>query len=356
MGKRQAGQSIRVLVVEDSRAQRELLVAIISSAGYFEVIGTAADGRQAVNETLRLRPDVVTMDIQLPVFDGYEATRQIMQQCPTPIVMVSSSVGDADRRSLEAQTVGALAVVRKPGGPHHSDHVRDRETLLRTLRLMADVPVVTRHTTMRSRTRGTGMLRGVRTPAKSPRVLAVASSTGGPAAVQLLLQGLGPAFPLPVLLAQHISRGFVEALVDWLNSTTPLTVKIARSGERMQPGHVYVPPDDQHILTRDQGYVTLRPMSPGDRYCPDADHLFEGVAAAYGARAIGVILTGMGTDGAEGLRLLHQQGAHTIGQDEATCVVYGMPQAAAAIGAVSQVEPLGAIATAIHAYIKKTDE
>jgi two-component system chemotaxis response regulator CheB len=171
-----------------------------------------------------------------------------------------------------------------------------------------------------------------------------------------LLQGLGPAFPLPVLLAQHISRGFVEALVDWLDSTTPLTVKIAHSGERMLPGHVYVPPDDQHILTRDQGYVTLRPMSPGDRYCPDADHLFEGVAAAYGARAIGVILTGMGTDGAEGLRLLHQQGAHTIGQDEATCVVYGMPQAAAAIGAVSQVEPLGAIATAIHAYIKKTDE
>jgi two-component system chemotaxis response regulator CheB len=279
-----------------------------------------------------------------------------MQQCPTPIIMVSSSVGDADRRSLEAQTVGALAVVRKPGGPHHSDYQRDRELLLRTLRLMADVPVVTRHATMRTRTRGTGMLRGTRPQAKPPRVLAIASSTGGPAAVQLLLQGLGPGFPLPVLLAQHISRGFVEALVDWLNNTTPFTVKIAHSGERMLPGHVYVPPDDQHILTRDQGIVTLRPMSPGDRYCPDADYLFEGVAATYGVSAVGVILTGMGTDGSEGLRLLHDKGAHTIGQDEATCVVYGMPQAAAARGALSQVEPLGAIANAVMNYIKQTVE
>jgi two-component system chemotaxis response regulator CheB len=351
MSKRQPGQPIRVLVVEDSRAQRELLVAILRSSGQFTVVGTASTGKEAVEMTARLRPDIVAMDIHLPVFDGYEATRQIMQRYPTPIVMISNEVGDAVRRSLEAQTVGALAVLRKPGGVNHADYERDRTTLLQTLRLMADVPVVTRHAPRTSRARGTGILQDKKP--QLPRLLAIASSTGGPAAVQQVLTGLGTGFTLPVLLSQHISRGFVSALADWLNNTTPFTVKIAHSGEYMLPGHVYVPPDDQHILVREQGFVTLRGIAEGDRYCPSGDHLFEGVAKVYGAHAIGVILTGMGSDGAQGLKTLHSKGALTFAQDEASCVVYGMPQAAVALEAVTHVESLTNMAGAILHHMRR---
>jgi two-component system chemotaxis response regulator CheB len=331
------------LIVEDSRSQRELLIRLLQDTGNFVVVGTASTGKEGVEETLRLRPDIVAMDIHLPIFDGYEATRQIMQRCPTPIVMVSNSIGDADHRALEAQTVGALAVIRKPGSITHHEFEQDRETMLRTLRLMADVPVVTRHAARppRSTPRQTPAL------SRQPRLLAVAASTGGPAAVQLLLNGLGNGFPLPVLLAQHIARGFVEALVEWLNNTTPLTVEITSSGTAMRPGHVYVAPDDQHVMVREQGVVLLEPQAPDDRYCPSGDRLFKSVAAIYGQQALGVIMTGMGNDGAEGLRSLHDRGAVTFAQDEASCVVYGMPQAAVALGAVTRVEPLANLAGAI---------
>jgi two-component system chemotaxis response regulator CheB len=155
------------------------------------------------------------------------------------------------------------------------------------------------------------------------------------------------------LLAQHISRGFVEALVDWLNTTTPLTIRVVHSGEHMLPGHVYLPPDDQHILVREQGFVMLRPQAAGDRYCPGGDYLFSSVAKVYGPQAIGVILTGMGSDGSEGLRELHDRGALTLAQDEASCVVYGMPQAAVARGAVTRVEPLANLANAVLQHVTK---
>ncbi len=348
MSRRQIGQPIRVLIVEDSRPQLQLLINLLQTSNAFVVVGTASTGKEAVEATIRLRPDIVAMDIHLPVFDGYEATRQIMQQCPTPIVMISNTISDTARRALEAQTVGALAVVRKPGSVSHRDHAQDREVMLKTLRLMADVPVVTRHAPRAASVFAPGSGEGTR---QRISLLGVASSTGGPAAVQMLLNGLKAAFPLPVLLAQHIARGFVEALVDWLNNTTPFTVRIAQADEQMQPGHVYIPPDDYHILTREQGIIALQPLAAEDRYCPNADYLFQSIARVYGKRAMGIILTGMGSDGAEGLRTLHQTGAVTLAQDEASCVVYGMPQAAVALGAVTRVEPLDNLARAVRQYL-----
>lgn len=343
MRKRETDQPIRVLVVEDSPAQRELLVSLLQGAGIFIVVGTASDGQAAVEETLRLRPDIVAMDIHLPIFDGYEATRQIMQYCPTPIVMMSSSIGNADLRSLEAQTVGALAVLHKPGSPRSSAFASDRDALLRTLRLMADVPVVTRHPVRQPAATRTTPL-----PDRAPlQVVAIAASTGGPAAVQLILQGLGPTFPLPILLVQHIARGFVEALAQWLSTTTPLVVQVGQAGDPLQPGHVYLPPDNQHLVVREPGFFHLRALTPTDRYCPSADHLFASVARVYGSQAVGIILTGMGNDGAEGLRLLRDRGGPTLAQDEASCVVYGMPQAAVAAQAVGRTEPLASMATAL---------
>lgn len=343
MSKHRANQPIRVLIVEDSRSQRELLVMMLQTSGQFEVIGTAENGQEAIEATRKLRPDVIAMDIHLPIVDGYEATRQIMQTCPTPIVMVSNSIGAEGRRSVEALAAGALAVIRKPGSLTRTEYEHDRQNLITTLRLMTDVPVVTRYPPRPPQTP---------TPQPAPQtnqtqLLAIAASTGGPAAVQTVLASLGSAFPLPVLVVQHISRGFVQALVDWLNTTIPLPVRIAHQHEPMQPGTIYLPPDDHHLLTETSTTIALQPGTEHDRYCPSANNLFHSVARTHGKRAIGVILTGMGDDGADGLKALHTTGAHTIAQDEASSVVYGMPHAAVEIGAINRIESITHIGPAI---------
>ncbi len=337
-------QPIRVLVVEDSPTQRELIVALIRAAGGFTVVGTADNGGAAVSSTLAMRPNIVAMDVHLPIMDGYEATRQIMQRCPTPIVMFSNSSGDGERRSIQALAAGALAVVRKPGSLMSATGTAEREAFLRMLRLMAKVRVVTRHAPRvfppitPPPMVGTGVV---------PEVVAVAASTGGPAALQTFLAGLGPTFGLPILVVQHIARGFTTALVDWLASVVPLPTQIVTTETRLQAGRVYFAPDDAHIIVSGRNLVKQQPCRPEDRYCPSADLLFETTARAYGARAVGVIMTGMGDDGTIGLARMRQAGAATFGQDEATCVVYGMPQAARAAGAVMLTLPLGGLAAAV---------
>jgi two-component system, chemotaxis family, protein-glutamate methylesterase/glutaminase len=349
MAKRPVGQSIRVLVVEDSRSQRELLIGLLRVGG-MEVAGTAGDGYAAVAEAQRLRPDVIAMDIQMPGLDGYAATRQIMQSCPTPIVLISSAADDP-QRTVAALAAGALTVVRKPGGGSDPDQASDRASFLRTMRLMADVLVVTRRPDripVQPIQSGKQPGRADCLPiAGSPRILAIAASTGGPAAVQMLLNGLGRHFSLPILLAQHIARGFVAPLAAWLSSTTQLPVHMAVPNEPLLSGHVYLAPDDQHMSVFVPNYAACRSIQSDDRYCPSADILFESVAAVYGRRAIGVILTGMGDDGARGLRALRAAGGRTLAQDQASCVVYGMPRAAVELGAVERVAPLADLARAV---------
>jgi two-component system chemotaxis response regulator CheB len=189
------------------------------------------------------------------------------------------------------------------------------------------------------------------TPPNAPQLLALAASTGGPAAIQTILLGLGADFVLPTLVAQHIARGFVEGMAAWLNRTTPLPVHVAQLGEQFVPGHVYLAPADQHLLAGAGGIVCLRPSAAGDRFCPSADLLFEGVAEVYGSRAIGVILTGMGNDGARGLAALRAAGSVTLAQNEASCVVYGMPQAAVAASAVVQIVALNDLAGVIRRLV-----
>jgi two-component system, chemotaxis family, protein-glutamate methylesterase/glutaminase len=357
--KRSPNQPIRVLLVEDSRAQRELLLGLLRASGDFEVVGTASNGKEAIAEAQRLRPNVIAMDIHLPLVDGYEATRQIMQQCPTPIVLVSSH-GDTARRSIEALAAGALAVVSKPGGRADADD--ERAAFLTTLRLMADVRVVTRHSARLLTTNQLGISvvgpfgpaipervagQGRRRSSVVPKVVAIAASTGGPAALQTVLRGLGAGFPLPIMVVQHIARGFVPALVDWLNTTIALPVRIVQQGERLLPGQIYLAPEDHHLVAREPGAASLRPTAAGDRFCPSADLLFETVANVYGAGAIGLVLTGMGDDGTRGLLALRAAGATTLAQDAASCVVYGMPRAAVEAGAITRSEPLATIADVI---------
>jgi two-component system chemotaxis response regulator CheB len=359
MEKRAPGQPIRVLVVEDSRAQRELLVGILQANG-MAVVGTASDGHTAISSTQRLRPNVIAMDIHMPGLDGYTATRRIMELCPTPIVLISSA-GVAEQSTIAALAAGALTVVRKPGGGSTPDDVVERMQFLKIMRLMADVLVVTRRPepvvfqdvadlalSMPHTAADIHYPRAAAVGAPHPKILAIAASTGGPAAVQTILKSLGPSFPLPVLLAQHIARGFTTALADWLQSTTDMPVKIGQSTELLQPGHVYLAPDDLHLAVFARGYIANRPVHSADRYTPSADILFETVAAAYGSQAIGLILTGMGDDGARGLRTLRAAGARTLAQDAASCVVYGMPRAAVEAGAAERVVQLADLAAVLR--------
>ncbi len=251
-----SAQPIRVLLVEDSRSQQELLAAMLRSSGEFLVAGTASNGAQAVDKAQRLRPHVIAMDIHLPVLDGYAATRQIMQQCPTPIVLISND-DDSAQRSIEALAAGALAVVRKPGGHGGAAAEAERTAFPTTLRLMASVRVVTRHRVRAPALDRPAAISGLpATPGSGlPKVLAIAASTGGPAALRAVLSGLGASFPLPILIVQHISRGFVPALVGWLNTVLPLPVRIARQSERLLPGHIYLAPDDHHLTVRAPGTI-----------------------------------------------------------------------------------------------------
>ena len=341
---------IRVLVAEDSRAERALLVSILESDPAVRVVGEAADGAQAVEMTLRLRPDLVTMDVHMPRLDGLEATREIMVRAPTPIVVVSSSVRPDDiALSLRAVEAGALAAVAKPEGPASPRFEEDRAQLVAMVRAMADVKVVRR----RSGGRDAAVPPAPASPApRAPvRLVAVAASTGGPVALQTILGALPDTFPVPVLVVQHLSRGFVGVLARWLGSATGLRVKVAEAGERLLPGTVYLAPDDQHLGVAPDGAVELAATPPQDGFRPSASHLFRSAAAAYGDSLLAVILTGMGSDGVRGLRAARAAGALVLAQDEASSVIYGMPREAVRAGVVGAVLPLESIGPRLAALV-----
>lgn len=340
---------IRVLVAEDSRAERTLLVSLLESDPGIRVVGEAADGAQAVEMTLRLRPDLVTMDVHMPRMDGLEATREIMIRAPTPIVVVSSSVRPDDiALSLRAVEAGALAAVAKPESPASPRFAEDRAQLVATVRAMADVKVVRRWSGRREPEPSAPPGPAPRAPV---RLVAVAASTGGPVALQTILASLPASFPVPVLVVQHLSRGFVGVLARWLGTATALRVKVADAGERLLPGVVYLAPDDQHLGVAPDGTAALAATPPQDGFRPSASHLFRSASAAYGDSLLAVILTGMGSDGVRGLRAAREAGALVLAQDEASSVIYGMPREAVAAGVVGAVLPLEAIGPRLAAIV-----
>jgi len=332
----------RVLVAEDSATTRELLAEILRADPEVELVGEAKNGLEAIDLTKRLRPSVVTMDIRMPEMDGFEATRHIMIEAPTPIVIVS---GIADlhevETSMHALRLGALAVLPKPPGPESSAFEEQSQRLLQTVKAMAQVKVVRR---LPERVTGRYPPRAPRAEARvRPRVVAVAASTGGPAALAQVLCALTPDFALPVLVVQHMARGFMEGFAAWLNTAAAsLRVKIAQNGEPLRPRTVYVAPDDHHLGVHGES-VALSNAPPIDGFRPSGTFLFESIAKTFGNAAVAVVLTGMGTDGIAGLRAVRSAGGRIIAQDEETSVVFGMPGAAVAAGLVDDTLPLAAI-------------
>lgn len=341
----------RILIVEDSIVCRELLVSIFHNAPGLQVIGTARDGAEGVRLVKRLKPDLVTMDIHMPEMDGYEATRRIMAEVPCPIVMISGSLAKNEHElTFDALQAGALSIINKPT---INDSKEVHQQLIDKINLMSEIKVIRRW----------GKERQKSTPIMLPalpsknwqtqiQMIAIAASTGGPGALANVLAPLPANFPIPIVIVQHVTIGFCEGFSSWLDSQVSLKVRVARQADNPQPGEVLVAPDDYHMTINSMGLVSLNKQAPYHGLRPAANALFHSVAQVYGKTAVGIILTGMGDDGAEGLKSMHDVGAHIIAQDENSCVVFGMPAAAVALGSVDQIKPLAQIAPTLIKIIQ----
>lgn len=330
------GRAIRVLVADDSELFRQLLTEVVASDPGFEVIAAVSNGNDAAALTRELRPDVITMDLHMPDADGFSGIARIMAETPTPILVLSANREEAV--SFRALSLGALDIVEKPT-PEHD--LGEYGRLLRSrLRLIAGVKVIRHPRGLRPR-RAAGS-----SPSACAEVVVIGASLGGPRALAALLHALPADFPLPIAIVQHIADGFTEGLASWLGQECRLPVRQARDGDRLREGEVLVAPTGHHLVVG-RGVALLSDAPPVETFKPSVTPLFLSAAQAYGARACGVILTGMGRDGAEGLKAIRARGGHTIAQDEATSAVFGMPQAAIQIGAVDRVLPLDEIPRAL---------
>jgi two-component system chemotaxis response regulator CheB len=337
---------IRVLVVDDSPTARALLVEILRTEPDIQVIGEAKDGLEGVALTGKLRPDLVTMDVRMPRLDGFAATKEIMIASPTPIVIVTASFDSREVEiAMQSLRAGALAVLRKPPGPESSTFEEAARKLVSTVKAMAQVKVV-RHWRERGAERPVKVSeivhRSPRSALRAPLV-AVATSTGGPAALHRLLSRLPGDFPAPILVVQHNAPGFMNGLVAWLDGGCDLSVKVAEQGEPLVPGTVYIAPDDRHLGAAPPAAALLSSAPPVAGFRPSATYLFESAARVCGSSLVALILTGMGDDGVEGLRAVRQAGGQVVAQDEGSSVVWGMPGAAVAAGLAHSVLPLDAI-------------
>ena len=320
---------IKVLIADDSSVVRLWLTSLVEAQDDMVVVAQAVNGEDAVRLSCELSPDVVAMDIHMPKMDGYAATKQIMQCCPTAIVIVSALVQqECSRETFIALDVGAVAVVPKPRYGAADDEGSKFVQILREVSM----------TKIRQNKIDRVSRAQIPLPAspagrqKNYRLVVVGSSTGGPVALQKMLQQLPADFALPVVVVQHISPGFITGMVDWLDKSCNLSVTVAVVGEKVQPGHVYFAPDGAHMGVNQRGEIIFNDKAPLHSVKPAVSYLFSSSGVNGGKGVIAVLLTGMGCDGAQELFDLQQQGAVTLLQDEASCVVYGMPGVAAKLG------------------------
>lgn len=348
-------RKINVLVAEDSTVTRMFLVHLLESDPQIRVIGAVGDGRAALDFVKENKPDVVLMDIHMPRMDGFEATRRIMETQPVPIVICSATAGAKDVViTFQAMEAGAIACVEKPLGREHGNFEATAAHLLETVKLMSEVKVVRRT----ARSRPTPLPAAHPAPvaqwqraAAEIKLVGIGASTGGPPVLQTILAGLPKDFPAPVLIVQHIVHGFLAGMAEWLNQTTALQIHLASYGTIPMPGHVYLAPDDFHMGIGAGGAIVLTREEPENHLRPAVSFLFRSLAEVYGPNALGVLLTGMGKDGAAELKLMRDKGAITIAQDRESSVVHGMPGEAIALRGATQVLPADKIAAALVALV-----
>jgi two-component system chemotaxis response regulator CheB len=359
-----AASPIRVLLVEDSPIAIAVLQRLLTTAADITVVGTARTGIEALSLIPRVQPDVVCTDLHMPQMGGLELTREIMARFPRPILVISASVQAEDTAKVfELLQAGAVDVFPKPRSGLSPSDDRTRRELLNKIRILSGVRVFTQHRHKFSSLR----LRSGQAPSPSltpsppypltpsppldirtPCIIAIGASTGGPNALHKVLSALPAHLPVPVVCVQHISTGFLQGLVDWLNQSCSLGVKVAESGQPLRPGNVYFAPENRHLEIDATGNLRCAAQLPIAGHCPSATVLFNSVAAYYRRSVVAVLLTGMGRDGADGLLTIAQAGGLTIAQDEASSVVFGMPKEAIALGAAQEILPIDKIGSRLQ--------
>lgn len=352
--------AIKVLIVDDSALMRALLTEIISGAPDLEVVGAAPDAIAAREMIKALNPDVLTLDVEMPKMDGLEFLERLMRLRPMPVVMISSLTERGSEVTLQALEIGAVDFVAKPRAESislmqsYADEICDKIRAARSAHLRKPAAARAERPTPTPVAGGTGLSARL----LGEKIIAIGASTGGTEAIKDVLSALPEDMP-GIVMAQHMPESFTGSFARRLDSLSRLTVVESQGGERIQPGHAYLAPGHSHLLVKRVGgsYVTeLSKAEPVNRHRPSVDVLFNSVAEQVKQNAIGVILTGMGKDGALGLLQMRKTGAWTIGQDQASCVVYGMPREAANVGAVEEVSPLGDVAPRILAKLRQWDK
>lgn len=348
---------IKVLLVEDSLTVMGLLKHILTEDPQFQVIGAVTNGKLAVEFVAQIKPDIISMDINMPVMDGLEATRQIMYYNPTPIVIVSSQFDPSNvLLSFNILKAGALTILPKPFGIGHAQYAQSAREFRNTLKMMAgikvsaqqkkpDNPILAEKQKVESLHRLTDFN-------TTRNIVAIGASAGGPMALQTILNSIPSKIPVPIIIVQHIDANFADGFCDWLNSTSLIPVKIAKDGEKLLPGTAYLPPGDSHLGFKELGIVKVSKDPPEKNLRPAVSYLFKSLAKYYGKDAIAILLSGMGQDGATELKMLHTLGALTIAQNEASSLVHGMPGEAIRLGGASMVLSPENIANELIKYYK----
>lgn len=333
---------IRVLVADDSPLFAEAMAEVLIRDAELDVCGVADNGAQAVKLASQLRPDMIIMDVKMPIMGGLEAIEEIMRLCPTPIlVMTSDPRGESGELSFEALRRGALDLVVKPSVWPTPEP--EQEALRQHIKLLAGVKVV-RHGRRRRLDSGPTSVSDTSEAVGFAQVVAIVASTGGPAALATILSGLPSDYPMGLLAVQHLAQGFAPRLATWLDGVSGVRVRLAQAGDAVEPGTMLLAPDEVHLVVDGRGRVAFDTGDAVDGHRPSGNLLLASVARFYRHRALGVVLTGMGSDGVDGLLAMRQTGAVTIAQDEQSSVVYGMPRMARERGAASAVLSLGEIA------------
>ncbi len=352
-------RKIRVVIVEDTLVGRNFLSGILKMDPRFDIVAMAADGKQAVDMVLRYQPDVVSMDFYMPVMDGVEATRLIMQQNPVPVVVVSSFYTPSEvAMSFKVIEAGAVTIIPKPFGPGHPRFNESAQNFRNILSLMAEVKVG-RRKTMPVKVPVAVQTNAAGIPSQdfkkgAIKIIAIGASAGGPEEIRNILSNLPSTLDLPILVVQHIDPSFAQGFCEWLSLSSKLSVRLAKDGESLTPGTVYFPPGDQHLGLKNENTILVSQSPPEKGLRPSVNFMFRTVNACFGRNAMAILLSGMGSDGAQEMLALRNAGALTIAQDQNGCLIHGMPGEAIKIGAAVKVLNTSEIIREIIA-IKKTD-
>lgn len=348
---------INLLIVEDSRVVSEYLYYIFSKDPQIQVIGNVSNGQQAIEFIKGHKPDVITMDIDMPIMDGLEATKQIMSTTPIPILIVTASRNAKElSTSIEALAAGALAVIEKPMGLNHPKAEELSRKLVNMVKIMSEVSVITRK---RKDLVHKKEIRKIETSTYNldeielPKIVAIGVSSGGPQTLQTVFSKITSRFPTSIVVVQHIASGFLGGLVDWIQKTVKLPVHIATQHETLLPGHIYFAPDGYQMGVNKKNQIILEDGKGKSGFCPSVSNLFRSVNESYGDKALAIILTGMGSDGAEELKTMYDTGAITIAQSKESSLIYGMPGVAVQIGAAKYILSDEEIATLLAEIEKK---